>query len=443
MNPALRRGLLLAVLGLLAGSVGPAAATPIGAHAPPAYGGECSPGLSLNVSSSGSSAPLFVSFSLSEPWGAPDSVNWSFGDGSTYAGSGDGLLAPEHLYEYPGSFDVSVSLSKGSDSGACGVTVVVAPSPLAVRVQADPISGSAPLTVHFSAVITGGTGTFLSAVWSFGDGRTATGFNVSYTYATPGSYNASFALVDSANQSAQGYQLIAVASTGDGSSGPRSGVDPTLLEGVALGVGVAVLGVILVERLRLRSRRDAPAGPEGGPEPGPPGGPSPPAVPAFPGPAGEPPVPSAAPVTGPRAELATAGAQEPATPDAAPGTAPEVSSSLAAAPAAAVRRPRLSQRVLVHLYLQGHLADGEIAPPGFTQGGMAEALGVAQSPLSGVLRRLVVAGILTQDTRHVRGEDRRLRVYRLTPLGETLAKDLYRAREKPSPGAPADPENPL
>ncbi|MCI4367765.1 MAG: MarR family winged helix-turn-helix transcriptional regulator, partial [Thermoplasmata archaeon] len=89
-------------------------------------------------------------------------------------------------------------------------------------------------------------------------------------------------------------------------------------------------------------------------------------------------------------------------------------------------RLKLSQRVMLHLYLQGHLADGEVAPMGFTQGGMADKLAAAQSPLSSVLRRLVVAGLVTQDTRHVRGQPRRLRVYRLTSVGEVVARDLYR-----------------
>jgi DNA-binding MarR family transcriptional regulator len=81
--------------------------------------------------------------------------------------------------------------------------------------------------------------------------------------------------------------------------------------------------------------------------------------------------------------------------------------------------------VLLHLFTQGQLADGEVAPMSFTQGGMAERLQVGQSPLSSVLRRLVVAGLVSQDTRHVRGQPRRLRVYRLTPLGESVSRDLY------------------
>lgn len=100
-------------------------------------------------------------------------------------------------------------------------------------------------------------------------------------------------------------------------------------------------------------------------------------------------------------------------------------------------RLRLSQRVILHIYAQGRLHDGEVATPAFTQAGMSEKLGVGQSPLSNVLRRLVVGGVLTEDVRHVFGRPRRLRVYRLTPMGESLALELRR-RSGP-PAAPAGP----
>lgn len=89
-------------------------------------------------------------------------------------------------------------------------------------------------------------------------------------------------------------------------------------------------------------------------------------------------------------------------------------------------RLKLSQRIVVHLSVQGRLYDDEIATPAFTQAGMAEALGVGQSPLSNTLRRLVLGGVLFQDVRHVRGRPKRLKVYRLTSMGEALAAELRR-----------------
>jgi DNA-binding MarR family transcriptional regulator len=85
---------------------------------------------------------------------------------------------------------------------------------------------------------------------------------------------------------------------------------------------------------------------------------------------------------------------------------------------------RLSYRLLVHLATQGRLAPGEVATFAFTQAGMAQALGTTQSTLSNVLGRLVRAGVLTSELGHVPGQTRRLRVYRLTTLGETIAREV-------------------
>ncbi len=99
-------------------------------------------------------------------------------------------------------------------------------------------------------------------------------------------------------------------------------------------------------------------------------------------------------------------------------------------------RLHLSQRVVLHIYQQGRLMDDEVATLAFTQAGMSEKLGIGQSPISNILRRLEVGGVLKQDVRHVFGRPRRLRVYRLTAMGEALALELMRRRPRPgTPGA--------
>jgi DNA-binding PadR family transcriptional regulator len=55
---------------------------------------------------------------------------------------------------------------------------------------------------------------------------------------------------------------------------------------------------------------------------------------------------------------------------------------------------------------------------------MVEALVVSQGVLTGVLRRLLAAGVISERREHVRGIDRRVKVYRLTSLGEQLVRDL-------------------
>ncbi|HTT25671.1 MAG TPA: hypothetical protein VMH90_01740 [Thermoplasmata archaeon] len=95
----------------------------------------------------------------------------------------------------------------------------------------------------------------------------------------------------------------------------------------------------------------------------------------------------------------------------------------------------LSQRVLLHLQRLGAHAANEVAPMGATQGGMTTALDTGQSSLTKVLTRLVAAGALTESRGHVEGAPRRLKVYRLTPLGESIARDLRHR----TPGGVAPP----
>ncbi|MGI0132915.1 MAG: hypothetical protein ACREDK_07505 [Thermoplasmata archaeon] len=100
--------------------------------------------------------------------------------------------------------------------------------------------------------------------------------------------------------------------------------------------------------------------------------------------------------------------------------------------APSIETPRLSEgastagRVILHLYNLGRLGADEIGAVGFTQRGMSAALALRQGTLAKVLSRLKATGVLVVDRRHVAGESRRMNVYRLTSLGESVARDLRR-----------------
>src|SRR5208282_2021853 len=98
----------------------------------------------------------------------------------------------------------------------------------------------------------------------------------------------------------------------------------------------------------------------------------------------------------------------------------------------------LARRVISHLSRLGRIGPDDVAPVGFTQQGMAAALAVRQGTLVKVLQRLRAADVLTVDRRHVSGMDRRLNVYRLTSLGESVARDL---RHPPRGARPVSPPN--
>ncbi|MCI4360044.1 MAG: MarR family winged helix-turn-helix transcriptional regulator [Thermoplasmata archaeon] len=92
-----------------------------------------------------------------------------------------------------------------------------------------------------------------------------------------------------------------------------------------------------------------------------------------------------------------------------------------------------SYRVLMHLARQGRYGPDEVPPKGFSQAGMVEALGLTQGALVGILQRFVAAGVLSVERSHVRGVDRRVKVYRLTLQGESVVQEIRR-RQAPAPG---------
>lgn len=99
-------------------------------------------------------------------------------------------------------------------------------------------------------------------------------------------------------------------------------------------------------------------------------------------------------------------------------------------------RVRLALRVVVFLDRLGPPNDGGAAAPESTQQGIAVALSATQGAVSKVLDRLVAASIVVQDRRHVRGRDRRVRVYYLSRAGVGLAREVEQRFGLPSPPMP-------
>lgn len=85
---------------------------------------------------------------------------------------------------------------------------------------------------------------------------------------------------------------------------------------------------------------------------------------------------------------------------------------------------RLALRVVVQLDRLGPPGPDGTARPEATQDGLAGSLGVTQGAVSKVLARLVAVNIVAQERRHVRGRDRRVRVYFLSSEGEGLAHEI-------------------
>ncbi|MCI4352496.1 MAG: helix-turn-helix transcriptional regulator [Thermoplasmata archaeon] len=89
-----------------------------------------------------------------------------------------------------------------------------------------------------------------------------------------------------------------------------------------------------------------------------------------------------------------------------------------------VEGQEISRRVFLHLMKQRPFYDADVAPLALTQEGMATALSVRQGSLAKVLQRLVASGALVVERRHVAHRSTRLKVYRLTQLGMSVAREL-------------------
>lgn len=81
---------------------------------------------------------------------------------------------------------------------ALNLTSTSPPPGLAVRADAQPISGTVPVTTTFNASASGGTPPYAYA-WSFGDAATSTLGNTTHTYEKPGTFIANLTVTDHAS----------------------------------------------------------------------------------------------------------------------------------------------------------------------------------------------------------------------------------------------------
>ena len=94
----------------------------------------------------------------------------------------------------------------------------------------------------------------------------------------------------------------------------------------------------------------------------------------------------------------------------------------------------MAARVILHLSSLPRLGPNDVAHLEQTQQGMVATFGVLQGSLVRVLQRLVAGEVVAVERRFVSGVNRRMKVYRLTPLGVAAAHDLRHPRiDRPLP----------
>ncbi|WP_319578399.1 PKD domain-containing protein [uncultured Methanospirillum sp.] len=171
--------------------------------------------------------PLTVHFKdLSS--GQPTMWSWDFGDGAS-----DMVADPVHTYDKAGTYSVTLTVSSqtgGTDTETkSGYITVVKQGKFAADFTADPMSGKAPLTVHFRDTSSGMPGSWK---WDFGDGQTDTQKDPVHQYELPGTYTVSLMVKDAhgTESSKQKDAFITVTVPGgleaDFTAEPVNGVAP-------------------------------------------------------------------------------------------------------------------------------------------------------------------------------------------------------------------------
>ncbi|RLC76746.1 MAG: hypothetical protein DRI61_12715 [Chloroflexi bacterium] len=144
------------------------------------------PEADFTASPTSGTVPLTVTFT-SIVTGSVSAYAWDFGDGSTSTQAN-----PTHVYETPGTYTVVFTATNAAGSTRVEKADYITanpPPPPEVDFTASPTSGTAPLEVSFTGIVTGQA---TSYSWDFGDGSGSTSLNPIHTYGVPGSYTVTF-----------------------------------------------------------------------------------------------------------------------------------------------------------------------------------------------------------------------------------------------------------
>lgn len=172
-----------------------------------------------------------IRFNAGESLDADGSIiayDWDFGDGKSERG-----LEVQHAYAKPGTYWAvltvtdNADVSNSSTTDSVRVTINAPPQPH-LDIQPDIAHVGETLTFDASRS-TDADGEIQNFEWSFGDGRTATGAEVTHQYAQPGLYTVSLTADDgsqAANHLARRVQLVTVHAQPVADGGPDRVVCP-------------------------------------------------------------------------------------------------------------------------------------------------------------------------------------------------------------------------
>lgn len=145
--------------------------------------------------------------SVSDPQGSALTYSWDFGDGATA-----GTPAASHGWTTEGAFTARLNVTNafGRSSAATIVVTVTALAPTVPTITIQPAQAKQGDPIAFTAASTDPQGSPLSYQWTFGDGGTAAGSNVSRSYAANGTYAVQVRATNSYGKSSTGASSVAI-----------------------------------------------------------------------------------------------------------------------------------------------------------------------------------------------------------------------------------------
>lgn len=137
---------------------------------------------------------------------------WDFGDGT----SGSGVIA-NHSFSAAGTYSVTLTIvdTLGRSASVTRAVTISAGLGPSAEIEFSPFNPQpGQLVVFTGAGSTGQPGrTIVSYEWSFGDGATATGVDVSHIYTAPGTYVAVLKVTDNAGRVGVNTATVSVGAT--------------------------------------------------------------------------------------------------------------------------------------------------------------------------------------------------------------------------------------
>ncbi len=162
---------------------------------------------SISATPTSGLAPLTVQFNSAASGNGTLAYLWDFDDGTKSSEQN-----PTHVFEAAGEYNVKLTVNDANSTANGKVKITVTQSsPLTITADASPKSGTAPLTVSFTASATGNSPFIFK--WDFGDGESSSSQNAQHTYNTLGTYFAVLNVTDSLGISKE--KRIQITAAGD------------------------------------------------------------------------------------------------------------------------------------------------------------------------------------------------------------------------------------